>query len=163
MLLRANRMVSVEELVDTVWPEHPPATVRNQIFSAVSLLRGTFAATLGAEAAATISTQPPGYVLRAGQGQIDAESFRALLASADAERAKARIAPAAELLRTALALWRGPVLADVPSASRTPQAQSLADLRLSATEKLVDVELRLGAHATPLANSGSRSEGEFEA
>ncbi|MFD0784822.1 winged helix-turn-helix domain-containing protein, partial [Micromonospora azadirachtae] len=39
LLLRANRIVPVEELVDAIWEERPPATARAQVQTCVSRLR----------------------------------------------------------------------------------------------------------------------------
>jgi DNA-binding SARP family transcriptional activator len=89
-------------------------------------------------------TRAPGYLLRVDPSELDVACFERLLAEArrlDPE-------PAAERLRKALGLWRGPALADL---SYEPFAQSsiarLGELRLVALEQRIEAELAIGRHA----------------
>ena len=93
--------VSATRLIDVLWDENPPATATKALQVHVSQLRRL----LGPD---TIETRPSGYAVRVGS--LDLERFEAL-------SAQARTAPpleAVELLREALALFRGPALADAP-------------------------------------------------
>ena len=88
-------------------------------------------------------TRTPGYVLHVDASELDVARFERLVVeadSADPERA-------AELLREALALWRGPPLADL---AYEPFAQAeiarLGELRLAALEQRIDAELATGRH-----------------
>ncbi|MFI9627249.1 winged helix-turn-helix domain-containing protein [Streptomyces sp. NPDC052042] len=58
LLLSADRTVSVDTLVDAVWPDSPPATARNQIAICVATLRKTFKE---AGENRLLLTKPPGY------------------------------------------------------------------------------------------------------
>src|SRR5439155_49940 len=91
-----------DTLVDELWGERPPPTAGAYLQNCVSRLRKALDP-------ARIETRVPGYTLRAEPGEIDARRFELLVArardSAPAERAA--------LLRDALALWRGPLLADL--------------------------------------------------
>jgi DNA-binding SARP family transcriptional activator len=137
LLLNANRVVSTDTLVEALWGESPPKTALESLHNLVSQLRRA----LGPE---TVVTRPPGYVLQVEPWRIDLERFRALVDEADGASAATRAAK----LREALALWRGPALADL---AFEPFAQvelgRLEELRASAGEELAEAELSLGRHA----------------
>ncbi|KAB1944615.1 tetratricopeptide repeat protein [Micromonospora sp. ALFpr18c] len=145
LLLRAGRLVPVEELVDAVWEEHPPATARAQLQTCVSRLRRRFTE-LGL-APETIITDPVGYGVRTAPSDLDAEVFARTLEAARTAVAAGGLAEAGERFRAALALWRGPALGGIPSRSVRRRAQMLDEQRLTALEECVDVELRLGRAA----------------
>ena len=69
---------------------------------------------------------PAGYLLRVEPGELDLDRFRTLVAEASGADAPA----AAELLRQALALWRGPALADLEGEPAHAGAAHLDELRL---------------------------------
>jgi DNA-binding SARP family transcriptional activator len=129
LLSRANEVVSIDALIDDLWGALPPPTAANTVQFYVSRLRKL----LGAE---RILTQPPGYLICVEPDALDLDSFERLLARGDADS-----------LREALALWRGPALADV---AYEPFAQAeiarLEDLRVVALEKRVDADLEAGGH-----------------
>ena len=134
LLLNVNELVPHASLVDGLWGDHPPETAAKALQVYVSQLRRV----LGRE---LILTRPGGYRLVVPPDAVDLLRFEELVAEA---RASAPAA-AAPKLRTALALWRGPALADVADAAfaRTETGR-LEELRLAAAEELVDVELALG-------------------
>ena len=139
LLLSANRVVSIDRLADDLYGGEPPATAVTQVQRQVSDLRKL----LGP----AIQTRPPGYLVRAGQETLDLHRFEQL--AEDAGSALARGAPerAAGCLREALALWRGPPLADLayePFAA-APIAR-LEELRLACVEQRIEAELGLGEH-----------------
>ncbi|RLP92786.1 AfsR/SARP family transcriptional regulator [Micromonospora sp. CV4] len=142
LLLRSGRLVPVEELVDAIWEERPPATARAQLQTCVSRLRRRFAE-LGL-APETIVTDPVGYGVRTGPTELDAEVFARGVEAARAAVASGRLADARDRFRAALALWRGPALGGIPSRSVRRRAQALDEQRLTALEECVDVQLRLG-------------------
>lgn len=143
LLLRPNRTVSVEELVDRLWDSDPPNGARNAAQSYVMRLRKA----LG-RAGSLISTQPAGYLIDASEDSIDLGRFRARIAAADEARSQSLPQVEAGELRQALAMWRGTPLSDVPSdLLHVQEVQRLAEERLSALERLMDIELGLGRHA----------------
>ena len=88
-----------------------------------------------------------GYVLSIDLQQIDAERFAELAGAGHEQLAAGRHAEAASTLRDALALWRGPALADFAfeefaQAHRT----RLEEMRLGATEDRIDADLAEGRH-----------------
>lgn len=146
LLLRPDQVVPLDDIVDSLWPERPPATARDQVVNVVSALRRLLG---GAGRPATrqwLATQPPGYRARIGPGRLDVEKFEALVRTADAQSGAGHPERAAPNLRTALELWRGPALADVPARFAVNEARRLEELRLAALEKLMEAEFALGRH-----------------
>jgi DNA-binding SARP family transcriptional activator len=137
LLLHANDVVSTERLIDGLWGDSPPATVAKSIQVYVSRLRKQ----LGD---GRLLTRAPGYVLRVDSSELDVARAERLLA----EAANADPATAASKLRAALALWRGPPLADL---AYEPFAQAeiarLEDLRLVVLEQRIEADLAAGRHA----------------
>ncbi|MET8062616.1 BTAD domain-containing putative transcriptional regulator [Micromonospora sp. NPDC005313] len=141
LLLRPGRVVPVEDLVDAVWEERPPATARTQLQSCVSRLRQRFVR-LGLPAG-TIVTDPAGYTIRVEAGELDAEVFASSVETARRDAAAGRLTEARQHYRAALALWRGPALAGIPARSVRQRARALDEQRLGVLEDCVDIELRL--------------------
>jgi len=137
LLLHANDVVATERLVDEVWGDSPPATVAKSIQVYISRMRKE----LGD---GRLVTRPPGYALHVEPSELDLTCFQALVAQA----ADADPATAAASLREALALWRGPALADLAYEpfAQTHAAQ-LEELRFSALEQRIDADLAAGEHA----------------
>jgi DNA-binding SARP family transcriptional activator len=137
LLLHANDVVSTEQLVDEVWGESPPATVAKSIQVYVSRLRKQ----LGE---GRLVTRAPGYLLRVDPSELDVACFERL--AAEAEDAQPKVA--GEKLRRALALWRGPPLADL---AYEPFARAeiarLEELRAAALEQRIEADLALGRHS----------------
>jgi DNA-binding SARP family transcriptional activator len=142
LLVHANRVVSVDELGDELWRDQPPASARSAIQVHVAALRRT----LGG--GATLRTRAPGYVLEVDDDQLDARRFERGLR----EAARGEGPDAQERLRDALALWRGPALAEFEDlACARLEAARLEELRMEALEERVEVDLRLGRHAESIA------------
>src|SRR5262245_3669403 len=138
LLLHANEVVSSDMLIDGLWGEEPPGSGVTALQVRVSQLRKT----LGADAG-RLETKPPGYCLRVGPYELDLEHFSRLVAEAGA----AEPLVAAEQLREALALWRGPALADVAYEVFAQEAiRRLDELHSAAIERRIDADLALGRH-----------------
>jgi DNA-binding SARP family transcriptional activator len=141
LLLHANQVVTSERLIDQLWGEEPPGTVKVVLQGYISSLRKE----LGA---ATIATRASGYVIELEPDQLDLHRFEALLADARAATGASDPESAAAALRQALGLWRGPALADF---AYEPFAQAptlrLEELRLAALEERIEADLALGRHA----------------
>jgi DNA-binding SARP family transcriptional activator/ABC-type transport system substrate-binding protein len=136
--LRANEFVGSERLIEELWGEQPPETAAKALQGYISQLRKT----LGHE---MLLTRPGGYILQIAPGQLDVHRFEQLVEEArDAEPREA-----AEKLRQALALWRGPALADFAydDFARTEIAR-LEERRLAVLEQRIEADLALGRHAT---------------
>jgi WD40 repeat protein/DNA-binding SARP family transcriptional activator len=147
LLVRANAVVPVEQLAVGLYGGDVPRTAVAQIRDHVSQLRKH----LGA-AASLIETQAPGYVLRAGTDNLDALRFERMVEDGSLALAQERADEAARTLREALALWRGPALADFGYESfAQPAITRLEELRLTGLEQRIEADLRLGRNATLVA------------
>jgi DNA-binding SARP family transcriptional activator len=142
LALNANRVTSVDTLIDAVWDTSPPETSRNQIQICISTLRKLFDGT----PELSIHTRPPGYMLSVADGWLDSAQFDSLTAEAAGHAAAGRVHDTAVALRTALALWRGPVLSDIPSDCVRRSTIPLDERRISALEERLRAELALGQH-----------------
>jgi DNA-binding SARP family transcriptional activator len=139
LLLNANRVVSGDRLIDAIWGEEPPESGATALQVRVSQLRKA----LGAGGSLLV-TRAPGYAIQLGRDQLDLHRFERLVCEADG----AESVVAAEKLREALALWRGPALADFSYASFAQAAIGrLEELRLAALERRIEADLALGRHA----------------
>jgi DNA-binding SARP family transcriptional activator len=139
LLLNANQVISSDRLIDELWTHEAPESAAAALQASVSRLRKALGG--GAELLATVA---PGYVLRVGAGQLDLRRFEALVAQASAEEPAA----AADTLRAALSLWRGPPLAEFAYEHFAEAAIGrLDELRLLAFERRISADLELGRHA----------------
>ena len=146
LLLHANEVVSADRLVDDLWGEERLRGGAKALQVAVSRLRRTLEEGRRAgEEARVVITRPPGYELRVDHGQLDLHRFEDLAAEGRRALAAGDATAAADRLRAALALWRGPPLADLAyeSFARTEIAR-LDDLQAAALEDRVAAELELG-------------------
>ena len=141
LLLHRNEAVSSERLIDTLWGERPPATAAKVLQNHVSHLRRA----LGNGAAARLQTRGHGYALRVEAGELDLDRFEQLVQAGSAALRRDEPAAAAARMRDALALWRGPPLADVAyEAFAQPEIARLQAQRLAALEQRIDADLALG-------------------
>jgi DNA-binding SARP family transcriptional activator len=147
-LLHRGETLSADRLIDELWGERPPATATKSVQVYISRLRKALAGGDGDGSAGAIVTREHGYELQLDPELLDAHRFERLVAEGRAALAAGRPRPAASALEDALALWRGPPLADLayePFAQR--EASRLEDMRLEALEALIEAKLALGAHA----------------
>src|SRR5437762_7512132 len=143
LLLHANEVVSSDRLIDELWPEEPPPTAPKIVQVHVSRLRKA----LDGTGDGILLTRGPGYELRIAPGQLDAERFQHLLDEGRAALAADNPGAAAQTLRDALGLWRGPPLADFTYDSFAQQEIArLDELRLAAIEERIEADLSLGRH-----------------
>ena len=150
LALRRGEAVSAEQLADALWGERPPASWAKVVQGCVVRLRKLVGA-------AAIVTEPEGYRLVLPVDEVDAQRFehlvqrsRELLTLGEPERA-------AHVVSEALALWRGPALAELDGWSPARiEAARLEDLRLDAQEVLVDAALGAGRYREVLAEAQAR-------
>jgi YVTN family beta-propeller protein len=143
LLLHANEVVSSDRLIDELWPDEPPPSAAKIIQVHVSRLRKA----LDGVGEAILLTRGPGYVLRVAPGQLDRDRFRGLLEEGRAALATGDPDKAAATLRTALALWRGPPLAEFAYESfAQDEIARLDELHLAALEERIEADLGVGRH-----------------
>jgi DNA-binding SARP family transcriptional activator/tetratricopeptide (TPR) repeat protein len=153
LLLEAGHLVPRSRLIELLWgqpaPEGAATTLRSHIRHLRQALEPGRAA--GAQPAVLVAAgtgEAAGYVLRIDPAQVDAVQFERLVAEGRKALDDGDPSGAAERLRTALALWRGPALADVadrPFATR--EAARLEGMRRTAQQTVIEAELALGRHA----------------
>ena len=131
LLLEPNRVVSTDRLIDALWGDDPPASGAAALQVHVHALRKA----LGAD---RIATRPPGYALGVAPGELDSERFEQLARDG--------------ALDEALALWRGPALADLADEPfARSDAARLDERRLTVLEERLDRDLGAGRHAAVAA------------
>ncbi|MEY2443214.1 MAG: hypothetical protein QOJ46_2640 [bacterium] len=145
LLLHANRAVSSEQLQDALWGEGGMKRVQ----MAIARLRKSLEP-LGGDASASgpaLRTVGGGYLLKVAPGELDADVFEDLVAEGRSRLGAGDAAAASQTLEAALALWRGPPLAEVAlEAFAAPEIRRLEELRLGALEGRIDADLALGRH-----------------
>ncbi|HWM14726.1 MAG TPA: BTAD domain-containing putative transcriptional regulator [Gaiellaceae bacterium] len=149
LLLRANHTISRDRLIHELWGERPPDTAAKALQGHVSALRKLLEPNRARAAAGrVIVTRGSGYELRLESEQLDFGRFERLCEEGRGALARNEPGRAAGLLREALALWRGPALADF---AYEPFAQSeiarLEELRLTTLEDRFEADLAAGRDA----------------
>ncbi|MFL5938419.1 MAG: BTAD domain-containing putative transcriptional regulator [Gaiellaceae bacterium] len=133
LLLNANRVVSRDRLIDELWPDDPPESVVTSVQVYVSRLRKLLPE-------GTLLTRPPGYRLEVEPEALDQQRFERSITDARGREPER----AATLLREALALWRGPPLAELNEPFARIERGRLEDLRLQAVEQCIEADQALG-------------------
>ncbi|MEV5946227.1 BTAD domain-containing putative transcriptional regulator [Streptomyces sp. NPDC051993] len=141
LALHPARPVPVSALIDDIWADDPPQDAPAALQALVGRLRRVLGRT-------AVESGPAGYQLAAVPHEIDLYAFEERAAEGAAQLAAGDPESAARTLRAALALWRGPALADLPErdAAARPEAQRRAALR-----NRIEADLRRGATAPLLA------------
>ncbi|MFK3981925.1 BTAD domain-containing putative transcriptional regulator [Micromonospora sp. NPDC050397] len=140
LLLAAGRLVTTERLVDLLWHGRPPAASRGVVQTYVGRLRSSLT-----PYGVHIRTVGDGYLVEADGHQVDVEEFGRLVSRAGVltdptERVR--------LLDRALALWRGPLLADSADEELRQRLHGpTEELRLVGIELRAEARLALGQHA----------------
>ncbi|MFW6205005.1 MAG: BTAD domain-containing putative transcriptional regulator [Actinomycetota bacterium] len=149
LLVQRCAVVSVDRLVDALWGDRPPDTALESLRTHVYRLRRALHDGGDKEC---LFTRPPGYVLDVDPDTVDAGRFERLVAQARDQSRRPEQAAAA--LEGGLALWRGPAFAEFADADfAKPEAARLEDLRLAATEDLLDLKLAMGRHSEAVAEA----------
>lgn len=148
LLLHANRVVPSAELADALWNWQPPRSAGPTIRNYVKRLRHV----LGDTGRDLIRHSPGGYLIQISPPDLDLARFEELERAGREAETAGDWQRAADLLRAALAQWRGEPLADVPSEwLATRELPRLSELRLRALELCIGLDLRLGRRAGSIA------------
>ena len=152
LAIRANRVVSRDELVDGIWGEDPPASSVNALHGYVAGLRTVLEPRRARRAPGRVLVASgPGYTLRLEAGQLDTEVFGEHLAEAHGLRARGDLAGAARSLDAGLRLWQSTPLSGIAGPWAQIERFRLGEQRLTAIEERVEVMLALGRHAEAAA------------
>ncbi|MFH8787794.1 AfsR/SARP family transcriptional regulator [Streptomyces roseoverticillatus] len=152
LALSAGTLVTVDELVDGLYDDHPPASARRVVVNYVHRLRTHLEREDGAEPGgegrgAVIATTADGYVLRLPREQVDALRFGEFTARARRHAEAGGPAAAGACLEEALAMWQGPALAGLPGPFAQAWRRTLGEQRASALELRLEMLLACGRHA----------------
>jgi DNA-binding SARP family transcriptional activator/tetratricopeptide (TPR) repeat protein len=137
LMLEPGRVVSVHRLIELLWDVDAPPSARASLRTHVARLRTSLAA-----CDITLAGRTDGYLAEVEPDLIDAHRFVEQVAAA-----RGLVAPdmRAAALRSALALWRGPLMADVADDRlRQRIGAGLDDLRRTAVESLAEADLDSG-------------------
>ena len=148
LALRAGEVVSVDTLIEHLWGDEPPGDPVNSLQVHVSALRRVLEpGRKGGSEPQLLRNRPPGYLLDVDDDAVDVVRFEALARRGEAHLRSGEASEAVAVLSEALALWRGPLLADLADERFVaPEAARLGELRLSVTDAKHDAELALGRH-----------------
>jgi basic membrane lipoprotein Med (substrate-binding protein (PBP1-ABC) superfamily)/DNA-binding SARP family transcriptional activator len=142
LLAEPNRVVSVDRIVDGLWGDDPPESARHTVQGYVSELRKAVGS--------LIERNGAGYLVRASPDTLDSLDFEMRVTAARA-LAPTDPAGAADALAEALALWRGAAFAEFHDGALQAEAARLEELRLAATEELMQARLDAGQHGDVIA------------
>jgi DNA-binding SARP family transcriptional activator len=150
LLLRVNDVVTLDHLAGGLWEQVDAPRRTSTLRVHVSRLRQALAA-MGPAGHDLVVTTARGYALEVPPDSVDARRFEQL-ASEGRQQLEDDPAAAADAFAQALALWRGPVLADVTlSLVDEPDIARLEEARAAVVEDRVDADLRCGRHRELLA------------
>ena len=143
LLCRAGAMVPTDVLAEAMWGERDSARAASNLYIHVHRLRRLL------PDPERLVSEPGGYRLAVGPGELDVDHFETLLDEGTALRPRAP-ERAAEVLRRALDLWGGPPFEGVDAAPLADRTHRLEERRLVALQELYTAELARGRHAAVL-------------
>jgi DNA-binding SARP family transcriptional activator len=137
LLLDANRTVSVDRLVEDLWGERAPASAAKMVQIYVSALRKDLPE-------GVLVTRSPGYAIEVAPDAIDLVQFEQLRERGRTALAAGFAREASDVLRQALALWRGPALAEFQEPFAEIESLRLEEQHLAGVEDRIDADLAVG-------------------
>jgi DNA-binding SARP family transcriptional activator/pimeloyl-ACP methyl ester carboxylesterase len=144
LLVQANHVVSADRIAGELWPGLDCDRAAANLQVRLAELRRAFRSA-GPGEAGRLVTVAPGYQLRAAAGELDALRFGQLAAAGRAALTAGDPAAAIGDLDAALALWRGPALADLGDQEfAVTERARLGEARLGAVELRTDALLAAG-------------------
>ncbi|CCH32007.1 BTAD domain-containing putative transcriptional regulator [Actinosynnema sp. NPDC047251] len=148
LLLEPNQVVAASRLVESLWSDDaPPVTARKILQNSVWSLRSVLGALRAGAAVPALITQSPGYLLSVDEDLVDVHAFYRQLELGRKKMANGLPAEAAGILRDALDLWRGDVLADLAEVGLVwPESTIVENARTDARELYFEAEIESGRH-----------------
>ncbi|GGQ18001.1 AfsR/SARP family transcriptional regulator [Streptomyces roseolilacinus] len=140
LLLAGERVLPDHRLGEALWGRNPPGTYQAQIYTYASRLRQHL------EDHAEIVRKGSGYLLRIVSGRFDYSEFDALSRAGHTALRRRRYGHAADLLRAALELWRGPTLTDVTEHLGETERPSIEEAYMETLESRISADLALARH-----------------
>ncbi|KUJ65661.1 activator protein [Streptomyces albus subsp. albus] len=144
LLIRAEKMVTAEQLMTEIWGERLPQRATAGIHVYISRLR-KFLRRPGQSS--PIVTRPGGYLLNTVSDEFDLELFQQLVTEGRKSARDGQHVEASVCFEQALGLWRGPVLGELrPGPITEGFLKWISEMRIECTELLVDSQLELGRY-----------------
>jgi DNA-binding SARP family transcriptional activator len=145
LIVRANRVVSFDQLMTELWADAPPPRAAAAIYVYISRIRKFL--TRADMSTSKIITHTAGYVLQTGTDEIDADSFIKLMNNGREHFEGQRRWEASRCFQSALDLWNGSALGDLRGGPIiTGFVKWLEEARLECIEMQIDSHLQLGRH-----------------
>jgi DNA-binding SARP family transcriptional activator/tetratricopeptide (TPR) repeat protein len=142
LAVQAGQVVSLDELVDEVWPDAPPASAVANVRSYAASIRRSLEAVEGRRD--RLVRRGSGYQLSVAPDELDLLAFSAQAGEGRRALRSGDLAAAVAAFRSGLACWRGPVFAGLPlGPALTARVAVLEEERLALTEELADALLAL--------------------
>jgi DNA-binding SARP family transcriptional activator len=153
LLISANRVMSLDRMIELLWDGEAPARATGALQAYVSNLRRALEPARPARTPARVLvTQAPGYLLRVAAEDLDSARFEHLAARGHEFLAAGRPSSARSALDEALSLWRGPALAEYAGERfAVGETARLEARRAVAVEDRFEADLQLGAHGRVVA------------
>ena len=151
LLIHANEVLSTDRLIDELWGSTPPPTAAKSLQVKVSTLRKALGQPGHRPGDGPLVTRGNGYALRVNPDDVDSLRFGRLVGEGQRTLAADEPQHARQLLREALALWRGPPLTGLEYEIRPTRDRATGGARLDALEAWADAGLALGEHAQLIA------------
>lgn len=154
LALHAGQVVTVATLLDELWGDAPPRTAPATLQTYIRQLRSKLAVAQGPSAVRgpkdVLCTRYSGYALDVARPD-DAAEFQRLCVAGQTALREGAAPEASQMLHQALALWRGPALADVQiGRALEVETMRLEETRLGALDARIEADMRLGRHAALL-------------
>ncbi|HYZ57606.1 MAG TPA: BTAD domain-containing putative transcriptional regulator [Streptosporangiaceae bacterium] len=147
LAMRANRVVSRDELVDAVWGQDAPASAEGGVHTYVAGLRRVLEPGRSRRGPGQVlASAGAGYVLHLDAGHVDAMVFERGLDTGRRLRASGELSGAVSALDAALGEWHGSAFAGVPGPFASSERARLGELRSAAAEERAELLLDLGRH-----------------
>ncbi len=148
LLLKMNRPVTVNAIIDGVWGAHPPSDARNGVQTYVSRLRRALAPHRVCNVSeSSLVWADTGYVLHGDPALLDHVAFDRRIAAAEQSRRENDLAAAADHADSALALWRGEPFSGLAGPIVEAERRRLQERYLTALEHRAEIKLARGRHA----------------
>ncbi|WP_380281608.1 BTAD domain-containing putative transcriptional regulator [Kitasatospora purpeofusca] len=157
LAVNVHQVVPVSAIFRELWSEEAPRTALRTVQTYLGQLRKLLADATGLPAAVVakdlLVTEGRGYMLRGGAVALDTREFERLVNRARSAAAAQDHAKAAMLFTSALALWRGPALANVQAGPLLhTHIGWLEESRLSVVEQWIAAKLALQQHQDVLGD-----------
>ena len=148
LLLQQNRPIGRQQMINAVWGEAEPRCAANLLHRHISGLRRVLEPDRPARAApGQLAWTDTGYLLSVPAGRLDLEIFDREVDRARKARTEGDLSVAADGLRSAVALWRGPACEGLTSPCLDAQRDRLGERLIGIVEERIELDLAIGDHA----------------